>query len=197
MSLKTCTKCKAAKPMQEFGRFRAGHRSYCKKCDRLRAKAYYEDNKESVRAKRRVNRKSYYANNRESIIKRQKQWQKNNMHIVLSNSAKRRAASKNAMIAGADKAYIQNLYANCREAEKLMKEVGVTVKFHVDHIIPLIHKDVCGLHNELNMQILNSEDNITKSNKFCIESYNSIWQDQGAVFLQPKDLLTTEETRNG
>ena len=36
----------------------------------------------------------------------------------------------------------------------------------VDHIIPIQHKDVCGLHTPENLQMLTRADNAKKSNKF-------------------------------
>ena len=70
---------------------------------------------------------------------------------------------KSAVPAWADKEKIKEYY---NEAVRLTIETGI--RHEVDHIIPLTHKLVCGLHNEFNLQVISQTANRSKNNKFSI-----------------------------
>jgi hypothetical protein len=71
------------------------------------------------------------------------------------------------------KPYITPTWANKVAIKEIYKEARylsktTSIKHHVDHIIPLRHPLVCGLHVENNLQILTKDENITKSNLFLV-----------------------------
>ena len=63
----------------------------------------------------------------------------------------------------ADKKKINKLY---RKSKKLGSD------WHVDHLVPLIHPRVCGLHCEDNLQIMLAIENIKKGNHIWPDMWN-------------------------
>lgn len=84
----------------------------------------------------------------------------------LAKSARRRAAKKQATVAWADSEKIQAIYT---EAQRISEMTGIV--HHVDHAVPLTSKQVCGLHNEFNLQILPGPENLRKHNR----SWPDMW----------------------
>lgn len=83
-----------------------------------------------------------------------------------SERAMRRKARK--ILASPDWASVSAIKAVYVRAAELTKETGV--KHHVDHVVPLQSRRVCGLHVEHNLQILTAKQNQEKSNKWWPDS---------------------------
>lgn len=91
---------------------------------------------------------------------RRKKWAKNNRAKVDVVLQRRRAQKVRAFPSWADESRILEMYSR---AKRISACLGIS--FHVDHIIPLISKKVCGLHVPDNLQILPAMINFRKSNK--------------------------------
>jgi hypothetical protein len=84
----------------------------------------------------------------------------NNKPEYAARVAARRAARLRATPSWCDKAGIVALF---NEAQRLTRETGIP--HEVDHIVPLIGKNVRGLHIPQNMQVITRLENRRKSNR--------------------------------
>lgn len=124
-----------------------------------RSKRYAKKNKDKINAYHR----KYNAVNKDKIKKWNEGSYEKYRSYYISKSAAGRATKRRAAVFQSERELIQNLYDQCR---RISEETGVT--HHIDHIIPLVHPLVCGLHVLSNLRIITAEENLHKSNKFEI-----------------------------
>lgn len=124
------------------------------------AKRYRDENKEYFKQKK----EHYYNNNTEREKEYSKNWASKNRGKVNATSARRRARKNKATPPWITKKQSIEINEFYNKAKEMEKETGI--KYHVDHIIPLKGKDVCGLHVPWNLQILTAVENIKKRAKY-------------------------------
>ena len=98
-------------------------------------------------------------------IERSTKWQKDNRDKVLAKSAMIRTQKINCYtkLSKPLKKELLAVYKKCQNINK-----NSNTKHHVDHIIPLRGKNVCGLHVPWNLQIITAEENLRKGNRVTL-----------------------------
>ena len=172
-----CRVCHTIKPYEGFKKskaFSVGRRSECIECKREQSKEYRRQNKERVleysrqkyaadKESHRFRCKRWSEMNQDKIKENNARWYRENKHKCFAHSAKYRAAKLSAAPnwdSELNEFVIQEAYAISQLNSKL-----TGVDHHVDHIIPLQGKLVCGLHWYQNLQVIPAKLNRMKSNK--------------------------------
>lgn len=189
-----CQQVKPLNEFHRYKRSADGHKSRCKPCNTADTVQWQRKNKEQYMARysvwvdknrdkaraavRRWNERNrgvahqrkiakvgreaenkrlrdWSAANREKTRAWKARWKKANPEAVAAFSGKRRAALKNAIPAWANEQAILDIYRECRNHPN----------HHVDHIVPLVSKIVCGLHCEANLRIIPAVENYSKNNR--------------------------------
>lgn len=133
-----------------------------RRCINARSKIFREKHREKISEARR---KKYYDNHKESIAQRRRYYANNLAKIVAANALikLRRQLRAPAWLSDEQIAEIREFYLLSAEISKRTK-----VKYHVDHIVPLLGKNVSGLHVPWNLQVIPAMDNLRKSNKLSL-----------------------------
>lgn len=187
--MKHCKKCNITKSYSEFGKKKEtkdGYRYCCRQCASLMSREKISNDPEA-RAKRNLNQKKFREKERTpeeaeafrlknvDQCKRQyykdversrayaKTWrEKNPEHKRYMNSLRKKHI-KIQTPKWADLKKIKEIYLTCPSG------------MHVDHVIPLRGKLVCGLHVENNLRHMNGDENVQKNNKFNQDDFSIVF----------------------
>ena len=160
--MRFCAKCQASKDVTAFSkniRRKDLLCIYCKDCNNKYKKEWQKHNKDKIAEYDKL----WQQSNKDKKSKNYKNWQINNRAKVNRYNSARRALEIQATPNWLTKTHQQQIEAFYWLA-KLQEELTDT-KYHVDHIVPLKGKTVCGLHVPWNLQLLSVKDNLSKSNK--------------------------------
>jgi hypothetical protein len=190
-----CKTCRVEKPLSHFTRHKmskGGHLGHCKPCLAIKSAIYRKCNLEKTREVERKSKGKTYNSELQTLRKREeyrsdpekflrrnrsqyrkhkakrlhstKEYRKNNPDKVAHFRALRRSKNLQATPTWLDKEQRQHIASLYTLTRKLSRVTGEPME--VDHIVPLVNKNICGLHVPWNLQILHQNLNRTKSNKF-------------------------------
>lgn len=124
-----------------------------------RVAAWHKANRDRVAASRR----KWYEQNKAKNDENARRYAQENSAWKAAHCAKRRTHKLRALPRWLTSEDLQQIEWFYQEAKRLFKLTGVP--HHVDHIIPLQGKYVCGLHTPNNLQILTASENSKKGNR--------------------------------
>lgn len=164
MTLLQCRTCAVEKPLTEFNKDASkphGVRRICKPCHRAEAKAYAEPRKDVYRDRA----SAWYRSNKDRKSAYDKAWRPEyRQRTPVESRARvnaRRCRLRAARPPWANKFFIREIYELAQ-----LRTMATGVLHDVDHIVPITHELVCGLHCEANMQIIPSDLNKSKGNRY-------------------------------
>lgn len=191
--MKICSECRTDKAVSEFYIQRGRPIAACKTCTKARVSAYAKTDKGRavVRAAKKAYKKSPKGQRSETRYAlgeaaktARKRFYKSAAYALWAKGSRQKRLDYikqdwvRAQRASAQRARMRKL---CRlklpvaykaEVDGVYLFCQIFKGFQVDHIVPLSHRLVSGLHTPANLQVLTVYENRSKGNKFAISGAN-------------------------
>lgn len=175
--MKKCSTCEIQKLFSDFCKNKSrkdGYHNQCNLClkeyrdaNKEQYQQYCKTNKEKIIEQKKQYMSEYWKVNKEQHLQYNNQYQKANLARMAAKSAKRRAIKLQATPIWLTEEDIKEIEEFYKQSQLLKSITGE--EHHVDHIIPLQGKNVCGLHVPWNLQVITAKENLSKYNKILQE----------------------------
>lgn len=166
--MKRCNRCGVEKPLDAFHvqhHAPDGHRYTCKVCNVRAARQWNLDNKERANAtcgryqkRARAEGRLWHLRNKPRMAAYMREWRKGAVRPIAYKHGKRNA---HAMPNWANTFVLKEAYRLAK-----LRTTMTGIPWEVDHIIPLNHPRVCGLHVEANIRVVPRTVNRAKGNRW-------------------------------
>ena len=157
----TCSEHKSLDSYHKHSRAKDGLYYQCKSCKA----AFKKESYSRIKVKHLQRCHKYYKDNRDDILSQKVKYYETNKVACIERSAKRRARKLKVTPPWLTKEHleeIKNFYWLAQDLKLVTVET-----YHVDHIVPLKGKSVCGLHVPWNLQVLPADINLSKGNHYA------------------------------
>jgi hypothetical protein len=132
------------------------------------------DHRERTREEARAYQRNYAAQNADSVRLARRRMKKRSQQAIIRQTLP---------LSDIQRAQIIAIYD---EARILTEATGV--RHHVDHMIPLLGREVCGLHVPWNLRIITADENRKKNNRFVPDISYPAWPHS---FTAPRPTLAS------
>lgn len=162
---KWCCGCKQYMDPERFCKNKArpdGRSTLCRECSRIK-RTEGRRNDPIKRENSRLTSQNYRKNNLDRYAGLARKWRADNPGKYKFLDNKKRAAKLNA----SPKWLTEEQWS---EMDRIYVEAALIGK-HVDHVVPLQGKHVCGLHVPWNLELMDPNENMAKCNKHESDVY--------------------------
>lgn len=156
--MKTCIRCKETKELSSFHKHKGmkdGHLNKCSKCVKECVDEWRKANPECRKKEHEKRRNKEGFRSLEEYRKYQKETAMGRKYVSLKYTNKRRTQTE------LKDEFDEFVFQEAFRLRELRKEI-TGIEWHIDHIVPLNHKQACGLHNAYNFQVVPAVWNLRK-----------------------------------